>query len=82
MTGPEQIHRITRIEERLLAAHDALSAVLDDDEALREVTVDTFDLQYPDRKRPMHREIESANADVRRALEAVRARLSKLGAIK
>ena len=34
MTDPQKIRHLTRIEEKLLAAHDALAAVVDDEDAL------------------------------------------------
>lgn len=80
-TDPQKVRRITSIEERLLAAHDALSAVLDND-ALSEVTTEAFDLQQPTLMRPIDTEIKATRATVSWALRITRARLARLGAME
>lgn len=81
MTDPQKIRLVTGIEERLIQAFEALSAVLDDEDALREVTVNCFDPADPDREQSIESRIKASNETVMWALAAARAKLLKLGAI-
>ena len=81
LTALEEVRRLTALEEHLLQAWSALAAVLDDAEALGEVTVLAFDLADPDRRRTVESEVNTAQSETRRALNAVRERLQKLGAM-
>jgi hypothetical protein len=82
VTDPQRIRRLTALEERLVQAFEALSAVLDDEDTLAEVTVPAFDIKDPDRVRSIDAEIKKTNETVKWAIAAARKALSKLGAIE
>lgn len=82
MTDPQRIRRLTALEERLVQAFEALSAVLDDEDTLAEVTVPAFDIKDPDLMHTIAPEIKKANETVKWGLAATRKALSKLGAIE
>lgn len=77
MTDPQLIRRIARTEELLLAAHSALSALIDEENLLLEVAIPTVD-----GARSVEPEIRTAITAVHRVLLVARRRLRKLGAME
>lgn len=77
MTDPQRIRQLTGIEQRLLAAHDALTAVVDDEDAL----ADAIGKRSP---APMSvgEQLSKAKNTARWAVDRVREELRRIGAME
>jgi hypothetical protein len=77
VTDAQRIRRLTRIEELLLAAGDALAAVVDDEDALADAVANNS-------PSPMSvgEQLSKAESTARWAVRRVRVELARLGAME